>query len=100
MPDDSPIKPVERGGTVTLLDTAKANELIKTVNRLMAQEVVFTTNGPSQVVYAENGRIYMQVNTRDINLGVVDGSRSSGAATASLLAALGRIFTLSDRTTS
>lgn len=49
MAKDQPIRPVIKGDTRTLLETAVANELIHLVNKLATAEVKYVTTGASKV---------------------------------------------------
>lgn len=96
---ETAIMPVRKGDSVTLLDADKANELIAYVNDLLVPDIVFTRSAPTSLIYSPGrGGVVIQLNTKDIDLGVISGSAGGNAALSSLITALGRTFTVSDQT--
>lgn len=56
---------VTQGQTPSLIEAAKANELIDALNRLLSIEVRVTATGSSRFVYSQ-GKIILQISKAEI----------------------------------
>jgi hypothetical protein len=98
MPATFPIHELTKGETRSLLEADTANELIRSVNKVLTVQVRIVTSGGSRLEIADENAVLI-VSTKDILLGTISGSKGSNAALTSLISALKNTFALNDTTT-
>lgn len=98
MSRDTPIMPLVRGDTRSMLETTTANEVIGALNNVLAMRVRIVKSGNSRLEISDENAVLV-ISTKDIDLGVIQGSKGGNAAIGSLITALTSTFKVTDQTT-